>query len=1144
MSKLPNNVEVYIGSPIEYDSERTIVRKLLHFFSSNNQPAVILANVNLNGRQVDIVVATQTTTLVIEVKGYTRPIKGTENGPWYFQSSTGEWKPTRNYYNQTLDAMHAVKDCLFSFLRKKINYPEAALIFVPNIPIGSVLPNEDFKLKIGGQELIENFDSSFKNSDIRALDEWRGFAKHLNLVKVLSLESIFDSKLCDAEISLENYSKAFLLTYGPDIEGMVDFPCNFNGSAILSDVAAANTNVVITGPSGCGKSLLAKKIGQNCIMQGKIPIFIEAKYFGEQFGKLVNQEVSLLGVHSFSFLASHCLRLNKTLVLIVDGFNECPKSEKSRLARCIAAVTERYKAELVISLQIIHESLIRLNLPEIKVFEPNMEVKKIIASDGKRITEHVENLLILVKSGFEAKLVKEVGHSIPLGASIFALYDAYVRKLLGDKAQEGIKALSLLGNYLIERITFSLSIREVDRIFDKEKISFTLFEQLIKSNVLTLSCDKLSFEHELFLKVFAAEFVIRNADRNVKKILLAISSPEYSASLMLGALDDIHLLDKILNEINSSDLIISCIAGECGEYARLWAHKKYIKLLKLFREEIKQAKFVIDNEGWMSISTISETLASWSEQDIAFIEALPILFYRTKYLDEIFEIIGIMDERLDEVFNDLLLEARENKISLRSSLFGHIYVGHFPNRLAISKICSMICSGCIDFKLDLDKEIIASWVTAQLAKPIISSGQLYLLLTFCRHSINCKILSPYLAELLQKRWRYAPYHLKLDLIDVAYSCRDIDEPERVAILEILNVLCNQTNNIHISSLIIDAIQALGGLEEDTIDHEIIVKQEIKEILESSNDQNTFVRALGVYYAQFDHPYSNAYYEIIHNLPKEKRKSLLSLSLKGEILQNQAKNNYSGSFLSYLIADLSSFDDYQTGDLIKYWTKLPAVNSFSSWDAIGAFLAAHIAVGKLKYPLAIWQYTDTEKGIDQSLRACGEIYYWLSRKDLIEEKRKENCKNALSILCCHEWGSALNAIAMCENFLRSGVSIELMLHSESDKISIIDSFPQEVAEVCRQALMNPYIQKTYFQWSENEIDFAINVLGELGDITDLPLLRDIVKSEDFLDISNITKDSSIQDSSLLSGMVKNKDFIGSAISTIQKIENRFTRLYLK
>jgi hypothetical protein len=71
---------------------------------------IIIANVNINSRQIDLIIALENKTIVVEIKGSHLPLVGKVNGDWHMLLANGEEKNIGNYYNQTLSAKHVIKD--------------------------------------------------------------------------------------------------------------------------------------------------------------------------------------------------------------------------------------------------------------------------------------------------------------------------------------------------------------------------------------------------------------------------------------------------------------------------------------------------------------------------------------------------------------------------------------------------------------------------------------------------------------------------------------------------------------------------------------------------------------------------------------------------------------------------------------------------------------------------------------------------------------------------------------------------------------------------------------------------------------------------------------------------------------------------
>jgi len=116
-----STVEIYIGSPIEHRSDKIVLQYLVNAINCKNQAALIFANINLMGRQIDAVLVADKTVLVIEAKECNWPIEGSENGDWNIVLPFGK-KRIRNFYTQTSEACHAFKDSAKKFFKHELEY--------------------------------------------------------------------------------------------------------------------------------------------------------------------------------------------------------------------------------------------------------------------------------------------------------------------------------------------------------------------------------------------------------------------------------------------------------------------------------------------------------------------------------------------------------------------------------------------------------------------------------------------------------------------------------------------------------------------------------------------------------------------------------------------------------------------------------------------------------------------------------------------------------------------------------------------------------------------------------------------------------------------------------------------------------------
>ena len=1094
-------LEIRIGDLVEHESERCVLREIERLLADDGRPAIVFANFEIGSRQIDLLVALDGLALVIEAKGFTRPVCGGENGPWRVHLSSGHWKDFRNPYRQALDAALEVKNAAGDFARTDPPYIDAAVVFAPEIPSGSQAFPGNRKVSVIGQDGLGT-ELGKRTRGAWSVDRWREFADHLGLTRASSVCAACDPGLVEAEDRLRRYAAMFCRTYG-DGETLVPFSCESNGvaapsSEVMGAVLEGRGGALLHGPSGCGKTMLASSSGVALTGRGGVAISVQGKDFVGGLKELMDREASLLGARSGMQLINDARRLGRPILFIVDGYNECSQDRQRLLTRVVAALAYRYEAGILVTSQV---PLARGSLLELQKFEvraPITETKVAIAmqaGDGRGPSEAIEFLLGAVSTGLEAKLVGEVGATVAPGSSCYALFDAYARKRLGEEASDGIRVLSQVSAWLFERFAFSLSVRDFDRLMDGSGVSTELRRLVIDRDLLTLRGDRMSFPHEMFLDAFAAEAVIRQAGGSPGSVLKALAAPLHAGrkDLVIGAIDDDSMLERLLPRLEDHASIRACLQGRCGSHAREWAEEHCRRLWVRLREEVCNVRFRMEGEdpGYVDFEEFS--LAQWNRCDRAFLGVFPERIAGGVHLEDALDIVGILDRRLAEESLRLREETGMGRGKLRSELFEIAYV--HPQRRSgapgMSTICAQLNSGAFMARRGRfggPDEAEAAGIRRGLAGRELSPGQIYLFLMLARGD---GIPASFISRTIEAHWDSAPNHLRLSLMDAAaMRCVVEDEAERAKLIEKIEGVLDGCHP-WFASIVMEALKRLGALDDSAEGHRKVVLERIGKCLARPTDSECQDEAWGIYSAQFDHPYSDAYYEEVAGLADRERKKLLEMASRG------AKE--SAFFLGPLLLELASFGDRDVGESVGRWTNPPpADNRTMPQSDIHVFVAAHIALGRLGCPLPVHR-TAGETPPERALKACGTILYWCNRIDLDEEGRREACAPAVTVLMQHGNGAALDVLRECEDVWRDGW--DLLPGDEPVVRSVVGLFPAEATAISRDALSEPTSQVGYFRtWSRFDIErilaFGIRVLESYGNRSDRSLLRQYAATQEF------------------------------------------------
>ena len=87
---------------------------------------------------------------------------------------------------------------------------------------------------------------------------------------------------------------------------------------------------------------------------------------------------------------------------------------------------------------------------------------------------------------------------------------------------------------MFERLVFSMSVRDFDRVMDREGVSPMLRRLILEKRLLMHRGDRVSFPHEMFFDAFAAEAVVRQAEDRPKQILTALAAPLHTPTARIS----------------------------------------------------------------------------------------------------------------------------------------------------------------------------------------------------------------------------------------------------------------------------------------------------------------------------------------------------------------------------------------------------------------------------------------------------------------------------------------------------------------------------------------------------------------------------------------------------------------------------------
>ncbi|MFM0097118.1 nuclease-related domain-containing protein [Paraburkholderia nemoris] len=134
-------------------AERRVLWRAAEILEQNHHSAVILCDFFCGAQQIDLLIATEITTLLLQVKNYRHAKAPSTNSASWMNPATGESLP--NAYTQATNQMLTLKDMLRDRSGIDPGFARAAILFERGIPAGSSLPRSDFRVQIRGAETLE-----------------------------------------------------------------------------------------------------------------------------------------------------------------------------------------------------------------------------------------------------------------------------------------------------------------------------------------------------------------------------------------------------------------------------------------------------------------------------------------------------------------------------------------------------------------------------------------------------------------------------------------------------------------------------------------------------------------------------------------------------------------------------------------------------------------------------------------------------------------------------------------------------------------------------------------------------------------------------------------------------------------------------
>jgi len=860
---------------------------------------------------------------------------------------------------------------------------------------------------------------------------------------------------------------------------LVHFTCIINENERKTENLVDQLNdeegLLLIGPSGCGKSIISKNIACEFVEKDNVSVILECKYYNGNFNTWLENTTSFLGIGNSLDLFKLSSDLQRTILLVIDGLNECSEQKRIQLIAELEKLKQEWAIKIVISIQKPDSIVESLNLLTVDIPYPSEKIKTDIAAKYNSYNiKGLESILNIVSTSLEAKMIGEIKNFEDEVFNKFTLFGTFIKQKLHTES-DSFSLMIEVADFLSKKLSFSLSERELELIIRENSLNTNSFNVCYAANFLENNFGQVSFSHEMFLNFFIAESICRTSVDSLS-IVQAINLPKnYDKKILIvGAISDTDILNNILSEIDDTNLIRSLIDGEAGLYCQSWCERELFKVLDEIETEIDNLKFIVSDNELYDLAFDVEKLKDWTSKQYAYIYVIPYKLNNEKVLKRFLELTITMDDRI--VFE------RKRLGKAIDDFFALSYVGFTKETPAITKILNNLHSGLLSFD---QKIVIPNNIIAYLEnKKSYTDGEFYFILGLLIYNKKLSLFFSHIAYILKNKWKELPYHFKLSIL-LQINCFPTNETDRNTLINILNHIDEDSNNIWISSSITDALNQLGAFEDDIENHIPIVTDQIDRLLLETGNEKNCEAIFSIYNCATDHPYCYSYQVAIENMEINNKEIFFERAVRG------MKDVFCAS---YLVIKTSNIIGGKICPHIVKWTENPLPKSSMMSDSLHIFLLSHILLAKYQFPVTSRFATEINLP-KKSFFAAAEIYYWFNRLDLTLELRKMYSKNAIKVLFDRENRYSVSVISHLRNSSYQPF-FSLNDFDNSFKESIEDWFPDNIINICRNSLNNLNYQQPAIPFGNDTIIQTIDILARIGSIIDIDVLKILAEDKKY------------------------------------------------
>ena len=1090
------DIKVFWGGPPAERSETEFLTQLKEDLTKREVSAVILANyfTASSSRQVDFFIITETHACHVELKSYPPFLIGGTNGPWSVRRADGtsEEIDRQNPYTQAFTCKMAISDDMSAIARQDSSVPQPApgqefyrqidsvICIFPRLDQQSQVP-DDYKVRtMGYAQLVEFLTAPGKHPGWSA-DYWAALVDMLNLADAGKLPSPEPARTA-AQDRASSYLRSFRDFYTRDLHELVPLPLMTDDGRLpasgLLDELQQHQHVQLAGPSGTGKTHLTRHLLCGLPDRPLVPVLIEGTMYEGRLSPLLDRAVAPFTTASPRDLQLAAAIGGQAILLVVDGFNECPQTLQERFLRDLSSFCRRSKAVTLITTQVA------ITMPE-SLSGTVMRIGTLTAEDRQAILSsygapEISRMCEPFTTAYELAIAAECASELFGAVTRASLLSAFIRRRLrlGAHPAHTRGALQQLALEMDAELAASLPIAQAERAIEQYLADHSaprvVLDEALDSSITASQHGRVTFSHELLGRFLATEALIRG-NRDLPSLVGALQSPRHEdlAPMAVDLESDITRAGGLLSGLADSRLYAQALRGEAGPAATRAARLAAHQLLEEVMQGLSRLTFTVHPEYQLSVTGGHELSAA----DRALLAATGVLAREGLFLPEVVQLLDATDTACRRS-----AQAQSRSEGLRpsaSAMVATVLAG--IGGTARSDVPAAIILASVDLnRIDhlfpgrsRQQKVSSGEIAAYLRTATPDDhGRLMLLADFLGtlQGVEAATLA---LRLLRLCIDSGAYHVQLEGLNTirTFVNETSDTPlgnEIVAYLESIDL----SSNPGLSTVHVEILHAYGLID---FHYDGDLNAEIEGILQGPVDEESITRAHSIISNQFEEIIGEPYFTAVESLDPTDKVRLYAIAALGPPTPGLTND--------WLLRELVASADRAALPALRHWATQLELSGFYPQGSTACYLLA--MQGCALHIDTPPQLASCQTDDETAWQCYGAIIFWLFKADLDDEEVTARCASHWQRLAGPLLPAAVDPLF---HFYRSSGSYDQ--EGRPVFVRVILRFPAEARQIMQWSIQHMDSLTSVFPSSDQE-DRArtiIDMLGTVGNTETGELLR--------------------------------------------------------